>query len=187
MKSLVSATNTTELDIECGNVVFEPDTPKVIFRNVELFGTPVYVGEFTDYIVSGDLVGNDFDGEALDVEDAIAITNRILGEISACGNLESYSFEFHWRKLSCERLSDGLKHQIDLFDWDGESVTLNLWESLGRSAIADVLCYLNIGYLDVAADGLDALTPDTDDDFFSAARIAQFSAMFSAALTTVEE
>lgn len=177
MKSLVQVVNSTQETISIEGVSFEPGAPVMVYRNQNYFQTGPFLGQLITHLHSGDLVGYDFDGNANAADVSVAICNALNNELHR--HVDSYSVEYHWRLDSCHAMLDGFKKQIDAFDFSGVDVTVDRAATMAKAMPA--LNMLSIGFLGDAKDELNATTPDTDNDFLSAATMAKFVALFTSA------
>ena len=179
MKSLVSVVRVSGTDEPLGGLSFPIGVPVVVYRNKNLFQVGEDFGKFTIQVADGQLVGYSFNGNANTVEETLETANALVNEHIEYAGKSSYSVDYWWAKATCLDMSDGLRKQLNLFDFDDPGVTRDLASTL--TEIEPTLTYLNAGMLDFATVIIDAVAPDTDDDFLSPARLGQFKALFASA------
>jgi len=179
MKSLVSIVNITGATITLFAMDFEPGVPVMVYRNKNVFTPGQDFGLLLYHVQAGEMVGYTLDGEANTAAEMSVTLDTLKNELLSYQNRGSYSPEYHWKKASCYDLIDGLTKQLDEFDFGGAGVTVSEFDTLNK--IDPTLTFLNGGMLGYAKKILDGTTPDTDNDFLSAARLAQYSALFGSA------
>lgn len=187
LDSLVACVNVTGTDIVLGDVTLVTGVPGMVYRNASIFGDEDSYNEMLSCLGTGAVRGYNFSNQELDPIAAQGLVYDLINEVAGSRKEKTYAEDYSWFEVSALRIRDGLKRQIDLFDWDAETVTLKQWDSLGRHSISAVFSYLSSGYLDIALLGLLDITPDGDDEFFSAATLGTFTALVQSAITPIPD
>lgn len=178
MKNLITIVNSGD-EVTKGGIVFTTNTPVIVYRNRNLWGGDEASCDVLNLVLSGQFVSYSFDGEANTTQETITLLNLTRDEVKHAAMAPSYSANYYWFKLSCEKLLEGFLGELDGFDFGAGGVTVLRPGVVEK--VHEILCLLSVGYLNDAATALSAVVPDTDSDFLSAARLAQFVALFQSA------
>ena len=181
-KSLVSVVNITGstktiVDAAQGlEVAFPHATTVVVYRNQKYFRSGEFLGRLTGHLAAGTFIGYSFNGSAQSAEDSVEMANVLCNELN--DQSPSYSTNYWWNRHSCLDMLDGLKKQMDIFDW---TAAVKQPEDFFTDA-HEALTALNSGYLDIATSKLQAVPAETEaTEFFTQERKDQFIALFLSA------
>lgn len=183
MKSVINLVNVTGKTITLFSTDFPSGVPVMVYRNREFLSLDGDFGTLVNLVSDGSLVGYAFDGTPNSAEETVTTLNNLANELASTLQESSYSPEYYWKMSSCNDLLDGTRKQLLDFDFDGTGVTTSEYETLLK--MDPVIGFLSAGFLDLAITIVDGTTPDGDDDFLSAARLATYRALFVSANTDI--
>jgi hypothetical protein len=182
-KSIVTFVNTTGVEYAIGGVAFLPGTPVVIYRRKSIFGDPDACSNLLEKIANGEGVAHSFNATVTPLEDARDTVAQVNSEFGRSQIDPSFSIDYSWLKLACCEMVDGLKKQVDAFDWEAVGVTISKIEFY--TTAHPVVTALVAGYLDIATALLEEVPTQSEPEFFTQTRKSQFMALFNSALVSV--
>ena len=177
--SIVKIVNVTGTEFTVGNVVCPTGVPQVVYRNRTIFGVGTECSSLVEKVTSGAAVVYNFAGEVATMEGLLDTINRINSELWNANNTPSFSANYAWYRTSCLDMLDGLRHQLNLFDFEGVGVTETRPEVVAK--MMKVLDLLSLGYLSDAIVEIDSIATATDSDFLSASTVLLFKSLFESA------
>jgi len=175
MSSLVTAVNVSDTVINIDTVELPVGVPVIIYRAKAIFRENV--GAFISYLVDSKIDTYDFDNNKNSITDSIAIATLIHNQMMLTP--EGYSGDRGYMLIACNDLLDGLKKQLDAFDFTAPGVTVSRAATVAKAH--DTLMLLSCGFLSDATEAVQNIEPDTDSDFLAAARLQQYTQLFMAA------
>jgi hypothetical protein len=163
-------------------LTFNQGVPVVVYRNTELIDDPETFGRFLSHLNGGLplLLSFSFDGSQLTKEQATETMNYLVNSRREKAAASTYSTNMDWNRETCLDLLDGMRRNLDSFDFTAPGVHVTRAMVIGKAAV--VLSCLACAFLEDATAALNGVTPDGDDDFLSAGRLGQIQALFTSAI-----